>query len=183
MNQETIEKKMFRKLKQRLEEVEADAAVVVLLKATNQDIQVLLVKRAEIATDPWSGQTALPGGKRSPKDRNMKETVVRETKEETGIDLLDGCHFLGIMEPMNLTNKPEMTVLPFVSLLDSNMDIRLNEELTEYFWLSLRNLNNKKGTAKFGRGEFPAYNLDGKTIWGLTYNIIQKLVTIFQTQS
>jgi 8-oxo-dGTP pyrophosphatase MutT (NUDIX family) len=66
-------------LKQTSEKQDVHAAVVVLLRATNQDFQVLFVKRAENSGDPWSGQTALPGGKRDPEDRNLKETVVRET--------------------------------------------------------------------------------------------------------
>ena len=61
----------------------------------------MFVKRAEKSTDPWSGQTALPGGKCDPKDQDMKATVVRETLEETGINLLEGYQFLGVMDPVN----------------------------------------------------------------------------------
>jgi len=92
-------------LKQTSENLDANAAVVVLLKSTDQDFQVLLVKRAEKISDPWSGQTAFPGGKRNPEDWNLKETVVRETLEETRINLFEGCRFLGAMEPVRSTQK------------------------------------------------------------------------------
>ena len=122
--------KLSKRLKQFTEGVDAQAAVVALLRISNQDVQVLFVKRAEKSTDSWSGQTALPGGKRNLEDQDMKETVVRETMEETGINLLDGCRFLGVMVPLRSTQKPEMKILPFVVLQEKEQAIKLNEELT-----------------------------------------------------
>ena len=165
-------------LKQTSEKLDAHAAVVVLLKSVDQDFQVLLVKRAENSGDPWSGQTALPGGKRNPEDRNLKETVVRETVEETSISLLEGCRFLGAMEPVRSTQKPEMRILPFVVLLEKEQAIELNEELTEYFWTPLKELAKHKGTAKFSFGEYPAYIIENHVIWGLTYRILHNLLSL-----
>ena len=165
-------------LKQTSENLDANAAVVVLLSAADQDFQVLFVKRAEKSSDPWSGQTALPGGKRNPEDRNLKETVVRETLEETSINLLWGCRFLGALEPVRSTQKPEMKILPFVILLEKEQVIKLNEELTEYFWTPLKELAKHKGTVKFSFGEFPAYIIENHIIWGLTYKIMQNLLSL-----
>jgi 8-oxo-dGTP pyrophosphatase MutT (NUDIX family) len=168
-------------LKQTSEKLDANAAVVVLLKSTNQDFQVLFVKRSERFGDPWSGQTAFPGGKGSPEDRNLKETVVRETLEETSINLVEGCRFLGAMEPVRSTQKPEMQVLPFVVLLEKEQAIELNEELTEYFWTPLKELAKHKGTAKFSFGEYTAYVIGKHVIWGLTYRILQNLLSLFSS--
>ena len=165
-------------LDQTSEKLDANAAVVVLLRATNQDFQVLFVKRAKKSGDPWSGQTAFPGGKGSPEDRNLKETVVRETLEETSINLLEGCRFLGVMKHVRSTQKPEMQILPFVVLLEKEQAIELNEELTEYFWTPLKELAKHKGTAKFSFGEHPAYIIDKHVIWGLTYKILQNLLSL-----
>jgi len=168
-------------LKQTSESLDAHAAVVVLLRATNQDFQVLFVKRAEKSGDPWSGQTALPGGKRDPEDQNLKETVVRETLEETSINLFEGCRFLGAMEPVRSTQKPEMKILPFVALLEKKQAIKLNEELTEYFWTPLKELAKHKGTVKFSFGEYPAYIIENHIIWGLTYKIMQNLLSLISS--
>jgi len=170
-------KKLSKMLKQTSESLDANAAVVVLLRATNQDFQVLFVKRAEKSGDPWSGQTALPGGKRDPEDQNLKETVVRETLEETSINLLEGCRFLGAMEPVRSTQKPEMQILPFVALLEKKQAIKLNEELTGYFWTPLKELAKHKGTVKFSFGEHPAYIIENHIIWGLTHKILKKLMS------
>ncbi len=170
--------RLTKMLKPTSENLDANAAVALLLRATNQDFQVLFVKRAEKSGDPWSGQTAFPGGKRDPEDRNLKETVVRETLEETSINLLEGCRFLGATEPVRSTQKPEMKILPFVVLLEKEQAIKLNEELTEYFWTPLKELAKHKGTAKFSFGEYPAYIIENHIIWGLTYKIMQNLLSL-----
>jgi 8-oxo-dGTP pyrophosphatase MutT (NUDIX family) len=169
-------KKLFKLLKQTPENVDVQAAVVVLLKFVNQDFQVLLVKRAEKLGDPWSGQTALPGGKRNSEDQNPNDTLVRETLEETGINLLVSSRFLGTIEPIMSTQKPEMKILPFVVLQEKPQKIKLNEELTEYFWTPLMEFTKNKGTFKFGLEEHPAYVLENCVVWGLTYRILDKLL-------
>jgi 8-oxo-dGTP pyrophosphatase MutT (NUDIX family) len=170
--------KLSKLLKSTKESVDANAAVVVLLREAVQDFQVLLVKRAEKSDDPWSGQTALPGGKRSPEDRDLKETVVRETLEETSINLLDGCRFLGTIESLRSTRRPEMKILPFVVLLEEEKIISLNEELTGYFWVPLKELAQHGETAKLSFGEYPAYIIENHVIWGLTYRILNKFIDI-----
>ena len=143
-----IAEKLSKQLKSTSEKVDAHAAVVVLLRATSQGFQVLFVKRAERAGDPWSGQIALPGGKCDADDKDLKATVVRETLEETGINLLVGCRFLGTVEPVRSTQKPEMKILPFFVIQEKEQSIKLNEELTDYFWTSLAEFAKNKRTVK-----------------------------------
>ena len=170
--------KLSEMLNQTYESLDAHAAVVVLLRAVNQGFQVLLVKRAEKVGDPWSGQTALPGGKGTSEDHNLRETVVRETLEETCINLLVGCRFLGTMEPMRSTQKPEMKILPFVVFQEKEQTIDLNEELAEYFWVPLAEFAKNKGTVKFGVDEHSAYIIKNHVVWGLTYRILDKLLAL-----
>ena len=169
---------LSKRLKQNTEGLDVQAAVVALLKEVDQEFQVLFVNRAEKSTDPWSGQTALPGGKRNCEDQDMKETVVREIMEETGINLLDGCRFLGVLEPLRSTQKPEMQILPFVVLQEKKQIIKLNEELTGYFWTPLKELVKHEGTIKYNFEEYPAYILEKRIVWGLTYRIMQKLLSL-----
>jgi len=173
----TIEK-LSKALKQTSECIDANAAVVALFRITDQDFQVLFVKRAENPTDPWSGQTALPGGKRNPEDRNLKDTIVRETLEETNVNLLEGCNFLGAMEPLRSIKRPEMKILPFVVLQEKEQAIKMNEELTEYFWIPLKELVHNKRGVKFSFEEYPAYIIENNVIWGLTYKILHNLLSL-----
>jgi len=172
--------KLSKALKPVSEEQGENAAVALLLKIMDKDLRILFVKRAENPFDPWSGQIALPGGKRDAEDQSLKQTVVRETLEETNINLLDRCRFLGVMETHRSTSRPEMKILPFVVLLEHEPSIKLNEELEDFFWISPEELVRHRGTAKLKYGEFPAYLVGNIVIWGLTYRILGDLVRILE---
>lgn len=51
------------------------------------DAEVLFIKRTSRKKDPWSGDIALPGGRRDPGDIDDLATAIRETEEEVGLDL------------------------------------------------------------------------------------------------
>lgn len=159
----------------------ANAAVALLLKLKKLDLSVLFVRRVKNSADPWSGQIAFPGGKRDAKDQNLKQTVVRETLEETNINLLDNCRFLGIMNTLASKPRPEIRVLPFIILLEHEPSIRLNEkELSGFVWISLEEIIRSKDTAEFSFGEFPAYIVGSTVIWGLTYRVLESFFHILE---
>lgn len=152
----------------------AEAAVALLLKPSGDDLRIFFVKRVENPADPWSGQMAFPGGKRDPQDQNLKQTVIRETFEETRINLHGNCRFLGALTPLRSTQRPEMRVLPFIILLEREPSIDLNEELEWYVWISAEELAQHKGQANLNFGEVPAFIIGDSVIWGLTYRILEK---------
>ncbi len=105
--------------------------------------------------------------------------MIRETLEETGINLEDRCRFLGTIKTQHSNHKPGMTVLPFVILLEHDATIRLNEnELEKFAWIPLKELAKHRGTARFAFGEALAYVIDDNVIWGLTYRTIEELLRI-----
>ena len=90
-------RKISDKLEQSIEE-SVNASVALLLRS-GKERDILLMKRAEIDGDPWSGDIAFPGGKKSDEDSDLKATVLRETFEETGIDL-SIADYLGSLPPV-----------------------------------------------------------------------------------
>lgn len=163
------------------EEQEANAAVALLLKIMNQDINILFVKRIEPSDDPWSGHIAFPGGKWSVKDQNLKQTIIREIFEETHIDLDDCCRFIGVMTATGSTLIEKLKILPFVILVEQNPTIEINKrELEWYGWISMEELIQHKKSVKNSFGEFPAYAIDDIVIWGLTYRILEGLIRILE---
>jgi len=163
------------------EEQGANAAVAVLLKQEKEDFSVFFVKRVENAADPWSGQMAFPGGKREEKDVNLKQTVVRETLEETGINLLDGCRFLGVLTTLQSRPRPDLRILPFVVLVEHEPRVRLNrKELEDFCWIPFEELVQSKTLVEFDSGEFPACSVRNRVIWGLTYRILENLFTVIK---
>ena len=155
----------------------ANAAVTMLLRLRNGELDALLVKRVENSTDPWSGQVAFPGGKRDANDLSLKDTAVRETLEETHINLFDSCRFLGVLEAIRSRPRPDLKILPFVVLIEREQPIRLSvEELADFFWIPIRDIISGNGEAEVIVGKVPAYVIGSTTIWGLTYSIIKDFV-------
>src|SRR4029453_10376188 len=66
--------------------VSTRAAVAVVVRESLSGFEVLFIRRAEVDGDPWSGQMGFPGGRAEPGE-DLPTTAIRETAEETGIDL------------------------------------------------------------------------------------------------
>jgi len=163
------------------EEQGANAAVAVLLRQEKEDFSILFVKRVENSADPWSGQMAFPGGKRSEQDLNLRQTVLRETLEETGISLLDRCRFLGVLKVLRSAPRPDLRVLPFVVLVEYEPRVRLNrKELEDFYWIPLGELAQSKTFVRFDFGEVPAYSVRDEVIWGLTYRIFEDFFAVLR---
>jgi len=154
----------------------ANAAVALLLKPRRGDFDVLLVKRVENPSDTWSGQMALPGGKREPKDGSLRDTVVRETLEETGVRL-EGCRFLGVLDAVRSEPKRDFRILPFVVLLAEEPMLKLSKaELETYLWVPYEEVVGSRGVVEFSFGKVPVYVLADAVVWGITYRILSEFV-------
>jgi 8-oxo-dGTP pyrophosphatase MutT (NUDIX family) len=172
--------KISRGLKPVTEKTDADAAVALLLRARGEDFEILLVKRVENPADFWSGQVALPGGRREISDGSLRQTAIRETFEETGIDLKRGCRFLGALKVFTSIMR-NVRVQPFVFFLEHEVSIKLNQsELEEYAWIEPESLTRNRGKAKLSFGEVPSFNVGKYVIWGLTYRILNEFLALLK---
>ncbi len=155
----------------------ANAAVALLLQKGDEDLRVLLVKRAENPSDSWSGQMALPGGRRDAADRDLLDTVAREVAEETNIHVREGGRFLGVLPLHQSQRRPDLTVRPFVVLLEQEPSIQVRAgEVERFLWVSLNDLIQKEGSVTFSFGERPAYTVGPYVVWGLTYRILHHFI-------
>jgi 8-oxo-dGTP diphosphatase len=178
---EAITAKLSRVLKPLSRLQNADAAVVVILKYRCGKLEVLLVERAESSKDPWSGQMALPGGKRDPKDKGILQTAVRETLEETNIDLTKEHKLLGALKNARSGGEPSLTVTPLVALVKGESSIKRSKELIGHLWIRLNELGSRRGTAKLPSGVVQGYILDEGVVWGLTYRILEQLFRVLES--
>jgi len=168
------------KLQQKLrgiEEVDAWAAVAILLREEIGDYETLLVRRAEVLGDPWSGDMAFPGGKKTSQDVTLRDTVAREVREETGIDL-SSLTYIGALPVLFSSLRPGKDVLPIVYLYEGHPEIRLNSELTSYRWVHLEELRESRTVAKVKDWEGSVFKLGNDVIWGLTYRMLDKLLEL-----
>ncbi len=169
---------MIERLKRRLRGVEALdawATVAILLREDGDDYETLLVRRAEVSGDPWSGDMAFPGGKKAQGDNTLRDTVMREVREETGIDLYL-LTYIGGLPVMFSSLRPGKDVLPIVYLYEGRPEIKLNPELTSYRWVHLKELRASRCTAKVKGWEGEVFKLGDDIVWGLTYKMLNKLL-------
>ena len=166
------------------------AAVSVVLRE-GKELELLLIKRAEAEGDPWSGQMALPGGRRDPSDTSLLQTAMRETAEETSVFLKEGGVHLGRLEPAipATTRLPPITIFPYVFGVPMGTEARVSSrEVDEVLWVPLADLQKPgaTGTIEIHYGDnnsraFPCMRFEGRVIWGLTFRILTGLFEILHT--
>jgi len=170
------------------------AAVMLLLRpadgaaggdAAGDSAEILLIKRAERAGDPWSGHLAFPGGRAEKEDATLLDVAMREAAEEIGIDARQGGRLLGRLpafRPMS-TRIPSVTVTPFVALAPHGAILRVQpEEVEEAFWMPLAALRKTglsavvRWDARDGTRELPAFPSPKGPIWGITERILSQFL-------
>ncbi len=147
--------------------------------------ELLLIHRAESPPDPWSGHIAFPGGRRSAADTSLVETAERETWEETGIALAQVGELLGRLTEVSprLRRVPPLVVAPFVYRVPAETPVlAASAEVAESFWVPLWRFRIEGARATHvietgtDRLSFPAFDLDGRVVWGLTHRILVELI-------
>jgi len=165
------------------------AAVAIILRASADDgsPELLFIKRADYPGDPWSGQVAFPGGREESGDASLVETAIRETREETGIDLEREGAILGALDAFRprTPGLPHIIVRPFVAVLERDDELQLSSEVALAFWVPLAALLPKESwqdTTVFARGvqiNARAFRHEGHVIWGMTERILGQLLELF----
>ena len=163
------------------------ASVALVLRPAAADLELLLIKRAERAGDPWSGHMALPGGRSDPGDADAAATAVRETLEEVGIDLAAGGVALGSLDDLvPRSGAPRIVVAPFVFGAPAGTVATPNHEVDAAIWIPLRELAHPDAATEFlldtvtggDPRRFPAIGTRGYVIWGMTHRILDDFLAL-----
>lgn len=188
---DTIQKLEQLLIKENSEEIvkEGDyvhAAVMMLLKQSDQDYSMLFIKRPENERDPFSGHMAFPGGRMETEDRGKDETAIRETIEEVGVDVHRSGRILGSLDDV-IPNNPRARnyiVTPYVSLLHEEVDMTLDpREVEKALWVPMQHLIDDKNTEirmreRGGRVvKDYVYNYEQYIIWGMTGRILHQFLS------
>ena len=148
--------------------------------------QLLMIKRATFEGDPWSGHVALPGGRREPADPSLERTVVRETWEETAIDLERDGRLLGCLDELAPRTPvlPPIIITPFVGLVRADVDIVASPEVAEWFWVDVAALRDPEVSREVvlelatGPRAVMSFQHGAHTIWGLTERILRQFLSL-----
>jgi 8-oxo-dGTP pyrophosphatase MutT (NUDIX family) len=165
------------------------AAVALIFRHRASDgLELLLIKRAEYPGDPWSGQVAFPGGREEAGDASLAETAMRETREETGIDLAREGMLLGTLDDLRprTVRLPAIVVRPFVALLDRSEPLELSPEVALAFWVpfgSLARSESWRDDTVFARGiqiNARVFRHEQHIVWGMTERILTQLLMLVE---
>jgi 8-oxo-dGTP diphosphatase len=97
------------------------------------DDALLLVRRG---SGPAAGEWAVPGG-RVELGETLHEAVVRETSEETGVEVVVD-RFLGWVERVGVDDGRHFVILDFaVTALDPSQPVTPGDDAVEAAWVSL----------------------------------------------
>jgi 8-oxo-dGTP pyrophosphatase MutT (NUDIX family) len=162
------------------------AAILLALRAREDgEPELLMIKRADAEHDPWSGHIALPGGRMEPGDRDLAVTAVRETWEETGVDVARDGRLLGFLDdlmPRSPTIAP-IVIRPYVALVRADVEIVASHEVAAAFWVPLSALRTAEawgtGTVQVRGGErsVSVFRHGEYTVWGLTERVLRQFLS------
>jgi len=149
----------------------------VLLAMTDDPInpEIILTQRAQHLST-HSGEVSFPGGKLDEVDRSLRETALRESWEEIGLDPLS-VEVLGQLPSVHTLWKYEVTTI--VGIVPTNAPLTANlGEIDSIFKVPVKYFltDQRTRTDRFQRGDVdfwaPVYHYEGYEIWGFTAGIL-----------
>jgi 8-oxo-dGTP pyrophosphatase MutT (NUDIX family) len=152
-------------------------------RVTRHELEVLLILRATRDGDPWSGQVALPGGRSDPTDATLQDTAIRETLEETGIDLGASGVILGALDELRPRTPvlPPIIVTPFVAVAPYDSPLTGSTEVAEAFWVPWSTFADPdlvEENMVHVRGDewrVSSYAIGSRIVWGMTERMLRQL--------
>jgi 8-oxo-dGTP pyrophosphatase MutT (NUDIX family) len=161
------------------------AAILLALRArADGEPELLMIKRADAERDPWSGHIACPGGRAEPGDADLAATAVRETREETGVDISRDGRVIGQLDDVSPISPhlPPLVIRPYVALVRSDVQIVASVEVAAAFWVPLAELRTPTA---WGTGVVTVRGVERKvsvfrhgtyTVWGLTERVLRQFM-------
>lgn len=152
--------------------------------------EVMLIRRSERPSDPWSGHMAFPGGRHEEQDPDLLATAVRETREEIGLDLDEHGELVGRLDDQvpgsSRGLETGLVVRPFVWLVrEVPALVPSGVEVDEIHWAPLVPMMRGEREAHFEyvwMGQpltFPGFRVgEGehtRVVWGLTHRMLTTL--------
>ena len=165
------------------------AILLVIREREDGEPELLMIKRAEVERDPWSGHIACPGGRMEPQDADLSATAIRETLEETGVDVARDGRMIGQLDDLSPTtmNLPPIVIRPFVAIVRDDVEILPSEEVALAFWVPLALLiaRHPWGTeivhVRGATLSVSAFQHGVYTVWGLTERVLRQLVGMLES--
>lgn len=157
-----------------------DSAVMALFYPDKEHNTRFLLTLRPNYNGAHSGQISFPGGKVEKEDKNLTETALRETFEETGIKQKD----IVLYRQITKTYIPPSNfwVTPFIGYIDFTPTFTPNSEVDKFIEVKtdelLKDSNLKKttlSTSYIKNMEVPCFSFNNHIVWGATAMILSEI--------
>ena len=146
-------------------------AAVLIAITDSKDPELIYTLRSN-KVGSHGGEVSFPGGMYEKEDKDLKNTALRESEEETGLDKTK----VNILGPIDtVVSRFNVSVTPYIGIVPS--DIQLNDNSDEIeacfrvplsFLLKDKRHRNDEINRNGDKFFMPAYKYDSYIIWGLT---------------
>ena len=156
------------------------AAVLALFYPNNENETCFLLTLRASYKGTHSAQISFPGGKFDKKDTSLKQTALRESNEEIGIN----AHSVLIFKQLTNVFIPpsNFMVTPFLGLLENTPYFTVNHEVEALIPVKLAHLLNSSSvsttilnTSYAKNIEVPCFKLNNYVVWGATAMMLSEI--------
>lgn len=172
----------LRPLRDHTQEIQESAVLILIW--WDQSYKTCVIKRNSDMRN-HAGQFALPGGKfDSQLDHNLKQTAIRETKEEIGVELAVDS-IIGNLTKIYIPVS-NFYITPYVAFVQEKPSFVINQdEVEKIVQINLNEMFSSKGemtvAIKGHEMSVPSYNYFDTKIWGATAMILSEFEEIWKT--
>lgn len=168
------------------------AAIALMLRQNNNEVEALFIERARHQADPWSGQMAFPGGMVEAFDVDARQAAERETAEEVGIDLSSEV-YLGQLDDQQGRHRGHphgIIIRGYVYAVEHKISAQRNYEVQDIVWVPIRRFLDARHYTQVVHPvepdeNFPGIRISGKehqVVWGLTRRFIASFFYVINIQ-
>ena len=144
--------------------------------------KILMIKKP-VTMKHHGGEIAFPGGKISNEDKDLLDTAIRETLEETGIKVKRN-EVIGQLKPVTTLNSG-FTILPFICILHEIKNLTPNSEVDEFLEIPLmpflQTLAEDSIPEHNSIQEMYTFTFEKHLIWGASARMLKQIITKLRT--
>jgi len=156
------------------------AATLALFYPNKKNETCFLLTQRAIYDGTHSAQISFPGGKTEKNDLNLEFTALRETFEETAVEMND----ISIYRELTKTYIPPSNfwVTPFMGTIEYRPNFTANNEVSAFIEVQLKDILDdssiiiKNMTTSYMKNvDVPCFKLNDYIVWGATAMILSEI--------
>ena len=157
------------------------ASVLIIIYGDKPEI---LMTKKPITLTQHGGEISFPGGKISEIDDDLLDTALRETKEETGLEISRD-DIVGQLKQVTTLNSG-FTIVPFICILNGIGQLVPNSEVESFLHIPLlsflETLENDLDPKHNSIQEMYTYTFEKNLIWGASARMLKQITDILKKE-